>query len=202
MGSGWVSRVRRFVADEPGLERCDVCAAPLGALHAHLLERSSRGVLCVCASCLVSRIGAAGEDYRLVAPRAERLERFRLAEPLWDMLQLPIDLAFLLRRNGQPIALCPSPAGVMERALSDEAWAMLVAANPVVDEMAPDVEALLVDRTRGARDAYRVSIDRCYALIGLMRARWEGISGGRAVFEEIDRFLAALKSGESAGYHG
>ncbi len=56
----------------------------------------------------------------------------------------------------------------------------------------PDVEALLVNRARGARDQWIVPIDDCYQLVGLIRLRWRGLTGGKEVWEEIGDFFAAL----------
>jgi len=50
-----------------------------------------------------------------------------------------------------------------------EAWSELAASNPVLNDLQPDVEALLVNRTRGAREYYRLPIDRCFSLAGLIR---------------------------------
>jgi len=57
----------------------------------------------------------------------------------------------------------------------------------------PDVEALLVNRVNGARDFYRVSIDECYKLVGLIRLNWRGLSGGTEVWAEIARFFVRLQ---------
>jgi hypothetical protein len=80
----------------------------------------------------------------------------------------------------------------MESALSVQAWNSLLKANPSLADMEPDVEALLVNRTKSARDYYRVSIDRCYALVGLIRTRWRGLSGGADVWDDIRDFFASL----------
>ena len=47
---------------------------------------------------------------------------------------------------GGVVALYPSPAGATECELDLEAWDELVAANPVLDDLEPDVEALIVNR--------------------------------------------------------
>ncbi len=74
-----------------------------------------------------------------------------------------------------------------------EAWQALTEDNPVLRDFEPDVEALLVNRTKGARDCYRVGIDECYKLVGLIRTHWRGLSGGTAGLGEIGRFFADLK---------
>jgi hypothetical protein len=62
----------------------------------------------------------------------------------------------------------------------------------MLETLAPDVEALLINRTKGARQYYRVSIDRCFALVGVIRSSWKGISGGVEGWEAIGRFFSAL----------
>ena len=58
--------------------------------------------------------------------------------------------------------------------------------------MEPDAEALLVDRARGARRCWIVPVDACYALVGLIRRRWHGLTGGTEVWKEIGAFFDAL----------
>jgi hypothetical protein len=41
--------------------------------------------------------------------------------------------------------------------------------------------------------AYAIApIDRCYMLVGLVKASWEGISGGSGVEDAVDRFFEEL----------
>jgi hypothetical protein len=40
---------------------------------------------------------------------------------------------------------------------------------------------------------YLVPVDECYRLVGLIRARWKGLSGGTEVWEEIARFFDGLR---------
>ena len=35
-------------------------------------------------------------------------------------------------------------------------------------------------------------IDRCYELVGMIKSRWEGISGGRAIEGAVADFFASL----------
>jgi hypothetical protein len=56
----------------------------------------------------------------------------------------------------------------------------------------PDVEALLVNRARSARQHFLVPIEDCFRLAGLIRTRWRGLSGGKEVWEEIEGFYEAL----------
>jgi hypothetical protein len=82
--------------------------------------------------------------------------------------------------------------GPTESLLELDAWTALEAANPVLGTLAPDVEALLVNRARGARQHYLVPIDDCYALVGLIRTRWRGLTGGTEVWREIGTFFERL----------
>lgn len=67
-----------------------------------------------------------------------------------------------------------------------------MAANPVLGSLAPDVEALLVNRVRGARGHWVVPIDECHALVGLIRMHWRGFTGGREMWEELAGFFGEL----------
>ena len=100
-------------------------------------------------------------------------------------------------------ALYPSPAGATESLLPLEAWNSIVQNNPVLQQMEPDVEALLVNRVglaRGAAPAeyYVVPIDACYQLVGLIRLHWRGLSGGTEVWKEIGDFFTRLRSSRSS----
>jgi hypothetical protein len=58
--------------------------------------------------------------------------------------------------------------------------------------MRPEVEALLINTVRGADQRWLVSVDVCFRLVALIRREWEGLSGGRRVWSEIERFFDAL----------
>ena len=51
------------------------------------------------------------------------------------------------------------------------------------------MQALLVNRVRGARRQWIVPIDECYALVGLIRTHWRGFTGGAEVWQELDALL-------------
>ena len=51
---------------------------------------------------------------------------------------------------------------------------------------------------QGVREYYRAPIDRCFALAGLIRTHWRGLSGGSAVWDNIEQYFARLRS-EAAG---
>jgi hypothetical protein len=82
--------------------------------------------------------------------------------------------------------------GATESLLALDAWQALVDANPVLGTLEPEVEALLVNRVRGARQAWIVPVDECFALVGLIRTRWRGLTGGADVWKELAEFFARL----------
>lgn len=177
-------------------ERCDLCGEPIPAEHRHLLDLRSRELLCTCRACriLFDRDAAGGEHYRLVPERRLRLEDLALDDALWDALRVPVDMAFFFRSSaaGRVLAFYPSPMGPTESQLPLTAWDELEARNPVLRTLAPDVEALLVNRARGARSHWLVGIDECYALVGVVRSHWRGLTGGSAVWAQIAAFFEGL----------
>lgn len=187
--------LRRFVRQRAVVERCEMCSAALAAEHQHLVEPASRQIVCACDACAVLFSGQAGTKYKRVPRRVRFLADFRLTDAQWDGLLIPIGMAFFFRSSpaGKTIALYPSPAGPTESLLALDTWDEIVRANPALEELEPDTEALLVNRVKGARDYYIVPIDECYKLVGLIRAHWRGLSGGAEVWAEIGQFFAGLK---------
>ena len=103
-------------------------------------------------------------------------------------------MAFFFHNSdvGCVVAYYPGPMGPTESQLELDSWAEIKRTNPVLAAMVPDVEALLVNRARGARSHWLVPIDDCYGLVGLMRTHWRGFTGGRELWEELERFFAEL----------
>jgi hypothetical protein len=143
---------------------------------------------------LFDRRAAGGDHYRLVPERRLRIVDFELDEVLWEDLHIPVEMAFFFRSTQaeRVVAFYPSPMGATESLLELHAWNRLAAANPVLDQMEEDVEALLVNRLAGAGGHWLVPIDECYSLVGLIRTRWKGLSGGKDVWLEITRFFEQL----------
>jgi hypothetical protein len=202
----WVATVRRFVATEPATEKCDFCFQAVAPHHRHVIDISTRQFLCACDNCAAALEG--NGRFRGLSPKTERLTHFRISDYEWEAMQLPIDIVFffLSGEDLRPTAIYPSPAGGLESALSKEAWSTLIAANPSLADIEPYVEALLVNRIKSARDYYRVSIDRCYALVGVIRTRWRGLSGGADVWDDVRDFFDALnqsaQNDDGAYIHG
>jgi hypothetical protein len=195
-GQSPLAALRRFVRPRSTLvERCEMCSVELAADHQHLIEPVGRQLVCACDACAILFSGQAEMKYRRVPRRIRYLADFRMTDAQWDSLMLPINLAFFFKSTpeGKWLALYPSPAGPTESLLALDTWDEMAQDNPVVKEVEPDVEALLVNRVRAAREYYLVPIDECYKLVGLIRAHWRGLSGGAEVWKEIERFFDGLK---------
>jgi len=124
-----------------------------------------------------------------VARRVELVGDLGAETDVWMGANLPVRLAyFVVREDGEVTASFPSPAGPTLSRIDPADWASLADRVPRLRTLAPDVEALLVNRVNGARDALVVSIDVCYHLVGLLRARRFGdLLGG-----DVKNFLADL----------
>jgi hypothetical protein len=184
-------------AAEAAQEHCDLCGEPIPPEHRHLLEISTREMMCACRPCsiLFDKEAASEGRYRLVPDRRLFLEDFEMSDAQWDSLRIPVDMAFFFYSTpaGRVVAFYPSPMGPTESLLKLSAWEELERCNPVLGGMDRDVEALLVNRVRRARESFLVPMDECYSLVGLIRTRWRGLSGGREVWEEIERFFEELQ---------
>jgi hypothetical protein len=161
--------------------------------HRHLLQLEERQILCSCESCFALRSGEPG--LRPTGHRILPLDDFQLPDELWAEFRIPIGLAFLFVSSVAEgvVAFYPSPAGATESELGLGAWQELVAANPVLATLEPDTEALIVNRLAEPPQFVIAPIDRCYALVGLIKLRWQGINGGSNLREAIAGFLDALR---------
>ena len=203
------STLRRFAQEESekaveevaqkqaAQESCELCSEPIPSEHRHLLNVSTREIMCACRPCsiLFDKEAASEGKLRLVPDRRLFLEDFELSDVQWANLRIPVDMAFFFYSTPveRVAAFYPSPMGPTESLLELSAWEKLEEANPVLKGMERDAEALLINRSRGAREHFVVPIDECYSLVGLIRIHWKGLSGGREVWEEIDRFFEALR---------
>jgi hypothetical protein len=123
-----------------------------------------------------------------------------MTDEQWDDLMIPVNMVYIFRNTlaNRVVASYPSPAGAMESMLTLEGWDALVSSNPILNDLEPDVEALLINRVRNRdgenyREHYIVPIDACYELVGLIRLKWRGLSGGEEVWKAIAEFFAGLR---------
>ncbi|MFB9680343.1 DUF5947 family protein [Streptosporangium vulgare] len=177
---------------------CELCAAPAGEDHGHVVNVERRALLCACRAChlLFTRDTPGRARYRAVPRRYLHAPRFRLDAADWEEMRIPVRTAFFLRDSStdRTVAFYPSPAGATESLLPLETWERVLTANPAMADVRPDVEALLVDRRPdGGFACHLVPIDACYELVGLVRLHWKGFDGGREAREAIEGFFAGLR---------
>jgi hypothetical protein len=177
--------------------RCELCPISLAAEHRHLLDLEERRIVCVCPTCWSMRSGDA--RYRPTGSRTVWLDGLDLPDDLWAAFQIPIGLAFFMRSSGTGgvVALYPSPAGATECELELEAWQRLVDANPVLEDLDADAEALIVNRMAEPHVHVIAPLDDCYRLVGLIKGTWQGISGGAEMEAAVQRYFDGLRT--SAG---
>ena len=205
--STMVANLRRLASGAPGAagpgagtleESCDLCGVGIQEKHNHLLQLTDRRILCVCTSCWAQR--SADPEYRPTGTRVLWLEGFELSDDVWGRLQIPIGLAFFMWSSGTGamVAMYPSPAGATESELELEAWEDLKRANPVLETLEPDAEALVVNRISEPPQFAIVPIDECYAIVGAVKSSWEGISGGAAIEREVPGFFERIRGRAAA----
>lgn len=197
--------LRRFVAGaappppptEQPVERCEMCAEPIGEWHGHVVNIESRGLMCTCRPCalLFTKEGAAGGRFKAVPERYKYAADVPLAAASWDSIGIPVAMAFFFTNSalGQTVAFYPSPAGATESQLSLEAWTDLLAATPAMADLSPDVEALLVNKSANGFECFLVPIDACYQLVGLVRMNWKGFDGGEEAWTAINEYFDGLR---------
>ena len=161
----------------PG-ERCELCAEPIPDEHGHIVDLESRTLMCACRPCYLvfAPMGAGGNRFRAVPDRFVSFPDFTLTTAQWDALQIPVEVAFFFVNSTlqQIAAFYPSPAGATESLLPLDSWNEIVAANPELTTLRPDVEAFLVrsaERPSGSREQRGTGVlPRAHRR--LLRARW------------------------------
>lgn len=194
------SVLRQFARRPRAAERCELCSLELAPQHAHLIDPASRKLVCSCDACALLFSNQANGRLKRVPRLIRLLPDFEMTDGQWEALMIPINMAFFFRSSPEDkvVAMYPSPAGATESLLLLEAWGDIVEANPALEKMEPDVEALLVNRIGHARgftsaEYYLVPIDRCFNLVGLIRQQWRGFSGGTEAWHQIGEFFADLR---------
>ena len=131
-------------------ERCEFCAADIGERHGHVADITDHRLLCVCRPCylLFAPHGAGGGRYRGVGEEVRRVGDLVLDDARWDSLRVPVDLVFFFRQTGAGhlLAFYPGPDGATESELDLASWDDISGANPVLDNLERDVEAVLLRR--------------------------------------------------------
>jgi Family of unknown function (DUF5947) len=188
--------LRRFRQLRTRQERCELCSIGLAPNHRHLLEISNRRIVCTCDPCALRFQDVVGGRFKLIPRDVWDLREFSLSDVEWENLALPINLAFFFYSTPEKKmrALYPSPAGATESLLPLAAWISLAKRNSRLRSLQSDVEALLVNRIGTKREYYVVPIDVCFELVGLIRVHWRGLSGGEAVWRQVEGFFSRLSA--------
>lgn len=179
---------------EGATEFCDLCGIGIADEHRHLLHLVERRIICSCEPCWAMRAGEG--DYRPVGNRTLWLPDLSIPDDVWAGFQIPIGLAFFMNSTvtASVVAMYPSPAGATESELRFDSWARVCELNPVLWDLEPDIEGLIVNRLVDPAVHAIAPIDQCYALTGAIKATWEGISGGTGVDRALTRFFSELES--------
>ncbi|MEP6662674.1 MAG: DUF5947 family protein [Verrucomicrobiota bacterium] len=201
--SGFTALRNLMRPQRPEAEReiCEFCSVNLSLPHRHLLEIAPRKIICTCDPCALRFENVIDGRFKLIPRDGRALPDFQLTDAQWENLALPINLVFIFNNSlaGKPTAAYPSPAGATESLLTLECWQTMVAENPKLKELEPDVEALLINRIGQAREYFIAPMDACFELVGLIRKHWRGFSGGEDVWREIENFFSRLREETSAG---
>ncbi|MEU5474974.1 DUF5947 family protein [Streptomyces lydicus] len=190
--------LRRFRAPKPPTpERCELCGVVLAEHnHRHLVDTRNRALACACTPCalLFDRPGAGTGQFRTVPDRYLVDAGHSLDEAAWDLLQIPVGVAFFLRNSAldRLVALYPSPAGATESELDPATWQTVLDGSRLPALLRPDVEALLLRRAEGRIDCYLVPVDACYELVGRMRLLWHGFDGGAEARAALNDFFTTV----------
>ncbi len=150
--------LRRFAKRRTPVERCDLCGVEVAPIHDHLIDPAERRLACACGACAVLFSAQAGTRYKRVPHDVIALDELTISASQWEALRLPIDLAFFYDSTpqGRVVACYPSPAGATESLLELESWEEIRGEHPVLHDLQPDVQALLVNRVRARRGPQRL----------------------------------------------
>jgi Family of unknown function (DUF5947) len=178
-----------------GTERCEMCRDVLTERHGHVVDLEKRSLSCTCRACylLFTHEGAAGGRYRAVPEHVYYDPGRTLTDADWNELQIPVGMAFFFHNSAldRVVAGYPGPGGATECELDLAAWDRLVAAYPLLGRLAPDVEAIFVNRTDS--EVFLIPIDECYSLVGELRMKWQGFDGGAEARAALAAFLAGVR---------
>jgi Family of unknown function (DUF5947) len=180
-----------------GVERCEMCREVLGERHGHVVDLEKRSLSCTCRACylLFTHEGAAGGRYRAVPEYVSHDPGRPLTDADWNELQIPVAMAFFFYNSAldRVVAGYPSPGGATECELDLAAWDRLAAAYPLLAALAPDVEAIFVNRTEHGNEMFLIPVDECYSLVGELRMKWQGFDGGAEARAALATFLDGVR---------
>ena len=124
------------------------------------------------------------------------LDDFELSDELWARSR---------SRSASPSSCATAPPAASSRSIrarpgrpsrssTSDAWEELGPPTRCSIDLEPDAEALIVNRMAEPPQHAIAPIDECYRLVGLIKASWEGISGGAGPEEAIAAFFDELRA--------
>lgn len=179
-------------------EQCEMCSEQIGDEHRHVVNVEGRQLMCVCSGCyLLFTDTSAALRYRAIPDRYLRFPDLGVGRREWESLQIPVGLAFFFLNStlGRVVAFYPGPAGATESELDLDTWNSVRRADPRMDLLAADTEALLLrvpDDESQPPSCHLVPIDACYEFVGRLRLLWRGFDGGQDVHRYVDEFFGTL----------
>ena len=190
-----ISKLRKIAVPPPVelKEHCNFCNSELTSEHRHLVDTSTMRFMCTCDMCMI--VQAVKGNYKPLPQRYLQLNDFKMSDELWSDFLIPVNMAFFVLKSNQngAVAFYPAPTGATESKLKMEPWYEMQELNPLLKDLMPDLEALLVNRLESTNKYFIVPIDSCYKLIGMIRTAWKGIHGGSEVNDIINKFFVDLE---------
>ena len=123
-------------------------------------------------------------------------ERLEQEMPYISLSSMGLDIADA-NNDGWPdiyvADMLPDDEHRLKTTSSFETWNRLADMNPVLRDLEPDAEALIVNRMSDPPVFAIAPIDRCYMLVGIVKSAWEGISGGAGLESAIDGYFEELR---------
>lgn len=190
-----ISKLRKIAVPPPQeeIENCSFCGRRLPEDHRHLVDLTVMRFMCTCEMCMITQVEKG--NFKTLPQRYLHLDAFNLPDELWADFLIPVNMTFFVistARSGA-VAYYPAPTGATESKLKMEPWSELQQLNPVLNDLLPDLEALLINRLEDENQYYIVPVDSCYKLIGMIRMAWKGIFGGNEVNNVIRKYFKELK---------
>ena len=185
-------RQRRPPARSRSAATC--AASELDPDHRHLLHLAERRILCACESCVALRggdpelrpdraPGPSGSTTSSSPTSSGRRSRSRSGSPSSSTRAPRAGSSRSTRaRPGRP-----SPSSTSRPGTSS------APATRCSMGLEPDAEALIVNRIAEPPEHAIAPIDECYRLVGLIKASWDGISGGAGPERAIEAFFGELR---------
>ena len=146
---------------------CRFCSSALDSPPNPLFEVATQRVLFACNPCASRFEKRSGGPFKLIPRSTRQIEDFRMPEVPWQTYDLPgnVTFVFYCTAAAKLLSVCKVAAGTVDLTVPREVWKAIIEANPVLEEMRPDVEGLLIIHTGDSREYFIAPIDVCYNLI-------------------------------------